>query len=447
MLARNVNVLSIYSICKLCVAVWMLSHTLPRRESFVPRAALVLLALVTTATVMLSMGFSVFPTLTDSLSLLFAVLQFICVLAVAIALQHALFSCSIWTSTFCCSMAYMLENVSSAAERAFGEFVPPSSYPPPFLESSVRYWMISILVYAAAYLLLVRRIEKGGLLQISNPVMVVTAAVVIVVNMVLDLVIKDATVPEYGLPNHYVKALNTIYVLVCCYLMYSFFEIIYTRRLQLEVATSERLRAAEAHRYEMSRENIEAINLKCHDIKHQIRRLEGGGATVDRRVLRDIERAVEIYDTAIESGNDALDTIISEKSLICQRRGITLSCIADGGGLAFIDTVDLYSLFGNALDNAIEAVERLNDPERRSISLVVRRVGDMMSVHVENYFDGKVLIGEDELPVTRKEDRANHGFGTRSMLLIAERYGGTFATNAQGDVFLVDVLIPCPKEP
>ena len=434
--------LSAFTIVKLALATWLFSHTLPRRPSFSARFVVVLVTVGCLAAAMPIMGFSVFPTLTDDFSFVAAVLQFVAVLAVDIVLQRALFSCSVWTSTFCCSMAYLLENLSSAAERAMGTFFPSSSYPPPLLETSLKYWLISAVVFAAAYLLLIRRIEKNGLLQISDPVMVVSAALVIIVNMVLDLVIKDVSVPDFALPRRYTEALCWIYILVCVYLMYSLFEIIYTRRLRLEVATSERLRAAEAHQYELSRANIEAINLKCHDIKHQIRALGGGGQAIDERVLADMEREVEVYDSAVKSGNDALDTILTEKGLVCQRDGITLSCIADGAALGFMDAVDLYSLFGNALDNAIEAVERLDDPERRSVSVIVRRAGDMVSVHVENYFAGKRHFSADGLPKTTKADRANHGYGTRSMRMIAKRYGGSFSASAIDDVFAVDVFIP-----
>ena len=101
--------------------------------------------------------------------------------------------------------------------------------------------------------------------------MVVTAALVVLVNMVLDLVIKD--IAMFEVPMRYPVILSWVYVLLCVYLMYSSFEIVYTRRLRMNMAALERLRATEARQYRMSRENIEAINLKFHDIKHQIRKL------------------------------------------------------------------------------------------------------------------------------------------------------------------------------
>lgn len=441
-MSLDVTVLSAYTIIKLAIATWLFSYTLPRRANFPARAAALCALLVACSTASVFLGFSVFPTLTDEASFVFAIATFLAVLLVMMLAQLFLFSCSPWTSIFCCSMAYLMENLSSAIERGINSLAPSLGYSPHFLASSVRYWAICAAVFGIAYALLIRRIEKNGLLQISDPVMVVAAAVVIVVNMVLDLIIKDITVPGFGLPAHYAQMLAWIYVALCIYLMYSSFEIVYTRKLRTNMAAIERMRSMEAHQYQLSKANIEAINLKCHDIKHQIRSLGGRGGSVDDRVLDDLSHEVDIYDSAVRTGNDALDTILTEKSLLCQQRKITLSCVADGGALGFMAPSDIYSLFGNALDNAIEAVERLGDAERRSISLVVRRAGDMTSIHVENYFDGSMRVAEDGGLLTSKKDRTNHGFGTRSMRMIVEGYGGSLTLRAREDVFLLDALIP-----
>ena len=436
--------ISAYSIVKLALAVWLFARTLPKRPASRLRAALVLAGIAGIAGASVAMGFSVFPTLTDDFSLFIAVLTFVGELAIAVVAQRCVYECPLWTSVFCCSMAYSLENLSSATERSFGFLWPISGYPTPLLEGSLRYWFFSLLVYALAYPLLIKKVEKSGLLLIDDPVMVLVTALVIVVNMVLDLVVKDIAVPSLNVPAYDSNTLMAVYLLLCIYIMYSVFEIVYVRRLRMDMAAVERLRATEARQYEMSRENIEAINLKCHDLKHQIRALAEGGAVVDGRVLDDLSHEVDVYDSVVKSGNDALDTILTEKSLYCEKHGITLSCIADGSALDFAKPTDLYSLFGNALDNAIEAVERLGDGERRSIGLVVRRAGDMVSIHVENYFDGHVEFGGDGLPLTRKGDHANHGFGVRSMRAIVESYGGTLTCGSAGDVFQLDALLPVP---
>ena len=219
------------------------------------------------------------------------------------------------------------------------------------------------------------------------------------------------------------------------------FELLYNKHLEQDVAVMQRVRSDEERQYQLSKDTIDAINVKCHDIRHQIRHLEEGGVAVEKGALEDLAQEVRIYDSKVKTGNDALDTILSEKRLLCEREGTRLTCIADGAALSGLSPADLYSLFGNLLDNAIEAVRRLDGAERRTISLVVSRRGDMAVIHEENYFDGDVRF-EGGLPVSTKGDPLNHGFGTRSMSQIVERYGGSMSMRAQGDRFGVTIVLP-----
>ena len=197
----NTTVLSVYSIIKLAIAMWLFSHTLPLRDHFAARIAGAAALLVTTIGLVGALGFSVFPTLTDDLSFFSAILMFVSVLVVLVAVQLCLFRCSLWTSLFCCSMAYLLENLSSSVERAVVLLVASDGPSLSMAASSLRHWLFAAAVYVTCYLLLIRKIEKNGLLQISQPVMVVTAALVVLVNMVLDLVIKD--IATFEVPMRY----------------------------------------------------------------------------------------------------------------------------------------------------------------------------------------------------------------------------------------------------
>ena len=141
----------------------------------------------------------------------------------------------------------------------------------------------------------------------------------------------------------------------------------------------------------------------------------------------------------VKTGNDILDVVLTEKSLYCERNSINLSVIADGKLLGFMSAYDLYCLFENALSNAIEAVMRIQDTARRSISILVKRSGKMVSIHIENFFAGPVALHGDEI-ATSKADELNHGFGLKSMKMLAEKYGGELLFGFDGDIFLLDIL-------
>ena len=148
-----------------------------------------------------------------------------------------------------------------------------------------------------------------------------------------------------------------------------------------------------------------------------------------------------IYDSSVKTGNEILDVLLTEKSLICEQEGITWTCVADGRQLSFLDPIDLYTLFGHALDNAIENVRKLPQVEQRVISLTVFEKPGLSIIQLENYYKGQLQF-RDGLPVTSKADREEHGFGMRSIRNLAEKYGGTISIDTENSIFLLSITLP-----
>lgn len=161
--------------------------------------------------------------------------------------------------------------------------------------------------------------------------------------------------------------------------------------------------------------------------------------------IEELKSQIEVFDSVIHTGNEVLDTILSEKSLSCEQRNIRLSYVVDAGYLDFISVLDLYALMGNALDNAIENVSKYKDPGKRVISLNIRTIGEFLSIQVNNYFEGTLQF-EDGLPLTNKSDKAYHGFGMKSMRFLAEKYGGSLVADVRDKMFTLQILLPMPKE-
>lgn len=191
--------------------------------------------------------------------------------------------------------------------------------------------------------------------------------------------------------------------------------------------------------YEISRENIEQINIKSHDLRHQIRAFHQQGQ-INEKILTDIESTIDRYDSTVHTGNKALDILLTEKSLICQSKGIGFTCMAEGRGISYIEEADLYAMFGNALENAIEAVEKLQNPEKKQISFTMRKVGGFYIAQLQNYTSDRLEL-RDGLPLTTKEDKRNHGIGVRSMKLLAEKYGGQLSFQQEEDVVELSLML------
>lgn len=209
-------------------------------------------------------------------------------------------------------------------------------------------------------------------------------------------------------------------------------------KLQQDYKILEHLLHQQKRQMQESKANIEFINIKCHDLKHQLALL-GGKLSQDER--EEFQRAISIYDSSLKTGNEALDIILAEKSLKCKNNNIKLDCIAYGERLNFMTPSDIYSLFGNAIDNAIEAVQDVKDDDKKYISNVVKESLGMLSIHIENYYEG-VLVFENGLPVTTKSDKRYHGFGMRSIKMIVEKYLGNMTLSHENQNFNLNILFP-----
>ncbi|MBQ8597132.1 MAG: sensor histidine kinase [Lachnospiraceae bacterium] len=199
----------------------------------------------------------------------------------------------------------------------------------------------------------------------------------------------------------------------------------------------------EQEQYRLSKENIALINQKCHDLKHQIHAIRSADKEEMDKYLEEMEGSIRIYEAIVKTGNEVLDTILTEKSLYCKEKGITVSCVADGSQMDFIHTVDLYAILGNALDNAIEAVEKFKHEEKRQIDVLIYRQQHFLVMNIVNPMK-ESLIYEEELPVTTKGDKRYHGFGLRSMKYLIKKYDGYLNISEADGCFSLKILIPMP---
>lgn len=196
--------------------------------------------------------------------------------------------------------------------------------------------------------------------------------------------------------------------------------------------------------YQMNKENVELINRKYHDLKHQIEIIRAEQSTEKKEAyLQELEEDIRMYEAQNKTGNSVLDTIITGKNLYCVQRYINFTCVADGTLLDFMSTMDICTIFGNALDNAIEAQEKIGDLQKRIIKTAVYAQNSFLVIRVENYCED-VLDESEMLPGTTKKDKEYHGFGLKSMKTTAERYGGTMTFHLENCWFTLRILIPLP---
>lgn len=221
------------------------------------------------------------------------------------------------------------------------------------------------------------------------------------------------------------------------------YSIVQSNQLRLENSVTRRLWQHDRAHYEIRKESIDSINVKCHDLKKQINLICAEGK-IDGEAVKSIQRSIEDYECVVETGNETLDVILTDVALRCRERKIPFHYMADGKALSFMERLDIYALFGNILDNAVERQMKEN-VDKRNISFELKYFGSSLLIRCSNCFTGKLSF-RDGMPITDKTDKENHGFGIKSIRQIVEKYGGTMNVKAENESFKIGVILPIPKK-
>ncbi len=231
--------------------------------------------------------------------------------------------------------------------------------------------------------------------------------------------------------------------LYCATILYLQHELFRKSAIRQELAVLNHIWMQQKNQYSLARENIAMINQKCHDLKHQIQGMRLMGSHEEReRCVQEMEQSIQIYDSIAKTGNEVLDTVLTEKSLYCEANGIQVHCVANGTLLTFLDPVDLYTMFGNALDNAIESVKEIEISEQRLIDVLIYEEQKFVIVQIINPASHGVEFDSEGLPISSKHDKNYHGFGLRSIRHTVRKHGGILRVKVQNGCFYLQMTFP-----
>ena len=351
---------------------------------------------------------------------------------------------------FCAITAYTVEHfaygIVSMAFSLIGNFDISTMYTSSIFDFSkfdlgtviviLVYISIYLLIYGLCYLLLAPNLKKTNGLKIRSTKVLILATFFFFVDIILNAIVLYDNIE--GIAKYILCIYN---ILSCCLIFYIQLNLIEGKVKEQEVEyISEALKQAKIQ-YQQQKENINLINVKCHDIKYQISlyALQGG---MDKKTVDELEKMIFIYDSKVNTGNTVLDVIIAEKMLLCHDKNIKFSYTINNFDFENISEGDLYALFGNIIDNAIEAVSKIEEKEKRCITLNVRKCNGFTAIQAMNYFEGNIIFSEEGFPTTTKENKERHGFGVRSIAMIAEKYNGNVLFSTEEDVFRLNIAFP-----
>lgn len=203
--------------------------------------------------------------------------------------------------------------------------------------------------------------------------------------------------------------------------------------------------------YEERLKEEERVRRLYHDMKNHLLILQAQiGSLSDNRneeqtqetkqMIECLQRELSDYEAYVQTGNAFLDIILRDKTKAAKKKHIDFHTEVDFSKGDFMEPLDVSTLFGNALDNAIEACEKLSE-EERFMTLKVGTKRNFLVIYVENS-----AVYEKHEKNTTKDDSFLHGFGLKNMQKAVEKYGGQCKRSFENGVYMLSILIPIAEK-
>ena len=301
---------------------------------------------------------------------------------------------------------------------------------------AIAYYLSFVFVFYFITFLIIWKRKVFIDFDIISPSTMIATLVVLVVSLILSEKVRNW--------DYILRLYSIVSSLLAILVVSGAFKLSDNQKKQIELEQNNRMLQSmieeKANQQKLAKETIDIINMKAHDMKNQISVLKNLNQAEQSSYIDEMSKSIDIYNDIAKTGNDVLDIVLTQKSLLCTSKHIKFTYICDGVPFQKMDPMDATALFANLLDNAVEAVEK-EDEENRIIKLNANIKGNFICIHMENYCskDIKFVNG---VPQTGKADKSKHGFGTKSIMYIAQKYNGNVTFSYKENIFSANVLIP-----
>ena len=191
------------------------------------------------------------------------------------------------------------------------------------------------------------------------------------------------------------------------------------------------------------KENREKIQSLYHDMKNHLLIIERMGNTPETQLYaQDLQKSLEQLEPLYDTGCPTLDALLMNKREECERKAIQLTCYVYMTQAQFLSSMEICTLFGNCIDNAIEAVSLLPAKDRQ-IHVAGGEVNRNIVITIRNPYQHSLQRSADGFRTT-KSDASCHGYGLRNVRRVVEDHDGTLTFQTENGCFNVCWMIPIP---
>lgn len=382
-------------------------------------------------------SWSLIPYINSVTSIIFSILFFFIAFFGLIGSLMACFKVNIQAAMFLGTAGYAMQHftykliqiVIGSIEKGIPSFV-DNNYGIYGIYAS--FVIISLPIF---YNMFGKKIHNNETLIIEDSRLLIISIILIICTVILNLIYESFV----KVSNLTLFIVGCLFDMVCCFLtLFIEFEMLKSKEISEAYIQMKTIWESEKKQLEISKENMDYMKILAHDLKHE---LNESTLLISKDKVDELNHRIAAFGNSIKTGNDILDLVIAERTLIVQKENINLSIIADGSVLSNMKQSDCYSLFMNIMDNAIDAVKEL-PKDQREISLAVRESMGMILIHEVNPFKG-TLNFKDGLPQTTKRDSMYHGLGTKSIKGIVDSYSGDCEISIKdNNIYVLNILLP-----
>ena len=297
--------------------------------------------------------------------------------------------------------------------------------------------MNAIAVYVGCYFLIARLYVKYSKYIIGKVYIIILGVLVYLVVNVANVYVAqhiwDATL------RRIISSTLIIFCIMFDVLVVGGFKVVEHRQ---ETTIIKATLNSKIRQQEMMENNINFINMKCHDLRKELRRLKDKkGELTDEDFLM-LEESLNFYDSSVKTGNVNIDALIQDKLIYCNSVGIEFTSLVDGDAFKDLAGSDVYFLLTNIIDNAIEATENIQEQEHRVITLTASNKQGILVIEETNYYHGQLEFNSDKsIKTTKQENKKYHGYGTKSIAYIVKKYDGTMEYDTKDGIFKLRIAI------
>lgn len=232
------------------------------------------------------------------------------------------------------------------------------------------------------------------------------------------------------------------YIISVCgvlYLNFSVFNYFESYDKQIKLAALEQIMERESENYRAIANSYTEIRNIKHDLKNQVTVLndliKDNKYDEAKQHINQLYNDVEKVTSVCYTGNSAIDSIINLKGDYARSRNISFMSKIKVNTIDF-DTIGVCRILGNALDNAIEACERM-DIDEKCVCIAIHQLENKLIIEIENT---SLPVDVNNL-ITSKKNKEAHGIGMQSIRQTAESMNGYVSCNYENGYFSIKIIL------